>query len=471
MGLSQSQYLCSQIPSYMHPSLSALRDFYHTGTTRSFEFRREQLKKLKKVILNHEAEINKALYADLKKSPEEVWATEIGLVIAEINTALNSLKKWMRPQRVPTNLLNFPSTSKIIYEPLGLVLIIAPWNYPFQLSLNPLVAAIAAGNTVVLKPSEFAPATARVIATILSEAFPPNYVFSVEGDGGVVVSELMHSFRFDHVFYTGSTAVGQKIYSMAAEKLIPVTLELGGKSPCVVESDAQVDVAARRIVLTKFNNAGQMCVAPDFLLVHEKKYDEMIDRLKFYIEQFFTDQPKHSSDYGRIIHSRQFARLRAYLEQGTIEYGGDVDESDNYMAPTLLVNVSPEAPMMQEEIFGPLLPIFSFSHQEEALKIIERNNNPLAFYLFTSSTKTEQDWLNKVSFGGGCKNNCAWHLTNHHLPFGGRGNSGIGSYHGKYGFETFSHRKAWMSTPLWFDPSLKYPPFKGRLSLMKKLFR
>lgn len=452
-------------------SLENLRNYFNSGNTRSYAFRKEQLNRLKFSILKHEQDLYDALYNDLKKSPEEVWVTETGMVISELNTAIKKLGKWMKPKRVSTNLLNLPSRSRILSEPLGVVLIIAPWNYPFQLLINPLIGAIAAGNCVVLKPSEFAPATDAVMKIIIEEAFPKEYILYVQGDGAVVIPEMMNNFTFDHVFYTGSTAVGKIIYKMAADKLTPVTLELGGKSPCVVESDANIKVAARRIAMTKFSNAGQMCVAPDYVLVHESVKQKFIDAMKESIEKFFTAKPEESYNYGKIINEKQFDRLNNYLQQGKVAHGGRTDKEKLFIEPTLLTDVSLNADVMKDEIFGPILPIFSFNEKEEALKIIQQHPNPLSFYVYTSNSTKENDWLKAVPAGGSCVNNSSWHLTNHNLPFGGRGFSGIGNYHGHFSFDTFSHKKAVMKTPTWFDPSIKYPPFKGKLKLFKKVIK
>jgi len=372
---------------------------------------------------------------------------------------------------VRTNLLNFPSSSYVLHEPLGIVLIIAPWNYPLQLLFTPLVGAIAAGNCVVLKPSEFAPASAEVMRKIIQETFSEEYILYVEGDGAILITEMMNNFVFDHVFYTGSTTVGKIIYQMAAKNLVPVTLELGGKSPCIVESDADIKTAARRIALTKFSNAGQMCVTPDYVLVHESVKEELTAQLKKYIPALFSDNPAESYDYCKIINEKQFNRLVGYLSQGNILHGGNYDASKLYIEPTIMENVFLDAPLMQDEIFGPILPVLSFNTKDGALEIINEHKNPLAFYVFTKSKKNERFWLRHVAFGGGCVNNASWHLTNYNLPFGGRGTSGIGNYHGKYSFQTFSHKKAIMKTPVWFDPAVKYPPFKGRLKLFKRIIR
>jgi aldehyde dehydrogenase (NAD+) len=333
------------------------------------------------------------------------------------------------------------------------------------------VGAIAAGNCVVLKPSEFAPVTAAVMKKIIEENFSKDYILYVEGEGASVIPEMMNGFRFDHVFYTGSTHVGKQIYQMAASQLVPVTLELGGKSPCIVEQDANIKVAARRIAMTKFSNAGQMCVAPDYLLVHQSIKEELVGELTKTIPQFFSDDPSSSYNYGKIINEKQFRRLVNYLQQGKIVYGGRYNAATHYIEPTLVTDVDLDTAVMGEEIFGPVLPILSFNSFEEAKAVINRNPNPLAFYVFTQSKQKEQLWIGQVPFGGGCINNASWHLTNFNLPFGGRGNSGIGAYHGRYSFDVFSHQKAVMKTPAWFDPNIKYPPFKGKLSLFKKIIK
>ena len=448
-----------------------MRQFFESGKTRSYAFRREQLIKLKNAVRKFEEPLHEALYADLKKSPEECWVTETGFLQAELSNAIKNLKRWMQPELVPTNLLNIPSSSRVMKEPLGVVLIIGPWNYPLMLLLTPLVGAIAAGNCAVIKGSEFAPATASVIRQMMEENFDKEYIFFQDGDGATEIPAMMNHFSFDHVFYTGSTAVGKIIYRMAAERLVPVTLELGGKSPCVVESDAHIKVAARRIVQTKFSNAGQMCVAPDYVLVHAGIKEKLVAALKEAIGRFYGEQPEESYNYGKIINEKQFSRLIAYLDQGTIVHGGRTDKQRLFIEPTILDNVPLDAPVMQDEIFGPVLPLIPFQTSEEALAVIAKHKNPLAFYVFTSNVRTEKKWLEGVAFGGGCVNNASWHLTNHHLPFGGRGFSGIGRYHGRYSFETFSHQKAVMKTPAWFDPAIKYPPFKGKLGLFKWVIR
>lgn len=455
----------------IHNQLAAMRRYFESGVTKPYAFRKQQLLKLKTAVVAHEEEIYAALYSDLKKSKEECWVTENGFFLAELNDILNNLRAWMEPEAVHTNLLNLPSSSRLMREPLGVALVIGPWNYPFQLLFTPLLGAIAAGNCTVLKPSEFAPATSIVMQKIVESAFEKNYILFVPGDGAVVIPAMMDHFRFDHVFYTGSTAVGRIIYKMAAEKLVPVTLELGGKSPCVVEADANINIAAKRIVMTKFSNAGQMCVAPDYVLVHASKKEALIAALIEKIRKFFGEKAEESDHYGKLINQKQFDRVIQYLSQGKILYGGRHNASQLFIEPTLLGDVQTSDAVMKEEIFGPVLPVIGFETNEEALAIIAQNPNPLAFYIFTSSGDREQYWLDAVPSGGACVNNASWHLTNPALPFGGRGFSGMGAYHGKYSFGIFSHTKAVMKTPTWFDPSIKYPPLKGRLKLFKWLIR
>lgn len=451
--------------------LQKMRDRVISGETQSHAYRQDLLIRFRKSLLKYEEAIYSALEKDLKKGREETWATEIGLVVAELNEAISSLRSWMAPRRVRTNLLNWPSKCHIHAEPLGLVLIIAPWNYPVQLLFNPMIGALAAGNTVVLKPSEFTPATEEVMALIVAEAFKNDEVMYVTGDGGQVVPDLMESFTFDHVFYTGSTAVGRLVYKMAADKLVPVTLELGGKSPTVIEPDADLRVSARRIAMIKFSNCGQMCVAPDYILVHESVRDRFIEELKAAIGSFYGNDPQQSESFGRIVNERQFDRLVKYMGDGQILSGGRSDRNDRFIEPTLLHNVSLDSSIMNEEIFGPLLPILTYQKFEDARAVIERHPNPLAFYVFTQDASKADRWLQAVPSGGACVNNASWHLSNTRLPFGGRGHSGIGAYHGRQSFDTFSHRKSVMRTPTWFDPAIKYPPFKGKLGLFKKMVR
>ena len=451
--------------------LSEKRAYVHSGATRSYAFRKRQLLLLRDAILKYEPEIYQALHQDLKKAQEEVYAAEIGMVLMEIRTALKNLRKWTRPKHARTNPLNWPSASSIIHDPLGVVLIIAPWNYPFQLLFLPLVGAIAGGNAVLLKPSESAPASAALAEKIIHEIFPRHYISIACGDGAAVIRPMIRNFRFDHIVYTGSTAVGKMIYQLAAEQLIPVTLELGGKNPAVIEKDADLWIAAKKIAVGKFLNAGQTCVAPDYLLVHVSVKEEFLKKLREAITLFYGEDIATSSSYGRIINGKRFDLLVDLLAEGRIVFGGGHDREKLFISPTILEEVPVDAAMMKQEIFGPLLPVFTYETMEDAKAMIDANPSPLAFYLFTQNKQTEKRWLERLSFGGACVNNTLWHLSNHHLPFGGVGNSGIGAYHGKHSFYRFTHAKPVMKTPGWFDPAIKYPPFEGKMKWIKKLIR
>jgi aldehyde dehydrogenase (NAD+) len=453
----------------MNTQLEALRQYFQSGATQPFEFRLLQLKRLKQMVLDNEQALYKALHADLKKTDEDAWATEIGFFLSELNYTIEHLKGWMQPKSVPTNLVNLPSSSFTIQEPLGVVCIIAPWNYPFQLLFTPLIGAIAGGNCAVLKPSEFAPATAAVMGKMIADLFPNNYMLYLEGEGATVLPPLLTENRFDHIFYTGSTMVGKIIYKLAAEQLVPVTLELGGKSPAVICDDANLRVAARRLANPKFSNCGQMCIAPDFILVPHALKDALIKELIIALQAFYGADAENSEHYGKIINDKQWLRLTSYLGDGEIVYGGKSNREKLFIEPTIMVDVQPDAKIMQEEIFGPILPVLTYATKEEALAIIQKNPNPLAFYVFTENKNDEAYWLTNVPSGGACVNNATMHITNHELPFGGRGFSGTGGYHGKLSFDTFTHTKSVLKTPTWIDPSFKYPPYKGKGWLIKRL--
>jgi aldehyde dehydrogenase (NAD+) len=445
--------------------------FYNQGATRTYAFRIAQLKKLKHALVANEQAIYAALQLDLGKGQVEAYATELGLVLAELNLHIKKLKKWLRPHSTGINIVNLPSSSKVYYEPLGVVLIIGPWNYPLQLIMKPLIGAISGGNCAVLKPSEYTPATTALIEKIIGANYPVNYITTITGNGAEVVPALMNNFTFAHVFFTGSTAVGKAIYELAAKRLVPVTLELGGKSPTIVCADANIKVAAKRIAFGKWLNAGQTCIAPDYVLVHEGVKDSFITAIKECITTFYGDA-KTSTDYSKIIHEKRFDTLVKYIEDGHVIAGGNYDKAALFIAPTLLDGAALDADVMCNEIFGPVLPIISFKTHDEALTIVNKNSNPLAFYLFTSNTATQKWWMEQVSFGGGCINNTVYHFANDFMPFGGIGNSGLGSYHGKHSFYTFTHAKPVLKTPTWFEPGFKYPPFNAfSLRLFKKLIR
>jgi len=453
----------------MSSNINALKDYFSTGATQTYAFRLLQLNRLKKAVLDSEKILYEALYADLKKTDEDAWATEVGFFLSELNYTIKHLQEWMQPKSVATNLVNMPSTSYTIQEPLGVVCIIAPWNYPFQLLFTPLIGAIAGGNCAVLKPSEFAPATAKVMGKIVADLFPNNYMLYLEGDGATVLPPLLTENRFDHIFYTGSTAVGKIIYKYAAEKLVPVTLELGGKSPAVITADANLRVAARRLANPKFSNCGQMCIAPDYILVPSELKDQLIKELIKAIQSFYGADAAASEHYGKIINDKQWLRITSYLSEGEIVYGGKSNREKLFIAPTIMTGIHADAKIMQDEIFGPILPILTYQSKEEALAIIQKNPNPLAFYVFTENKTDEQYWLTNVPSGGACVNNATMHITNHDLPFGGRGYSGTGGYHGKLSFDTFTHTKSVLKTPTWIDPGFKYPPYKGKAWLLKRL--
>ena len=453
----------------MTANINALKDYFSTGATQTYAFRLLQLERLKKAVMDSEKILYEALYADLKKTDEDAWATEIGFFLSELNYTIKHLQEWMEPKSVATNLVNMPSTSYTIQEPLGVVCIIAPWNYPFQLLFTPLIGAIAGGNCAVLKPSEFAPATAKVMAKIIADLFPNIYMLYLEGDGATVLPPLLTENRFDHIFYTGSTAVGKIIYKYAAEKLVPVTLELGGKSPAVITADANLRVAARRLANPKFSNCGQMCIAPDYILVPTDLKDKLIKELIIAIQSFYGVDAEASEHYGKIINDKQWLRITSYLSEGEIVYGGKSNREKLFIEPTIMTGVHADAKIMQDEIFGPILPILTYTSKEEALAIIHKNPNPLAFYVFTENKTDEQYWLTNVPSGGACVNNATMHITNHDLPFGGRGYSGTGGYHGKLSFDTFTHTKSVLKTPTWIDPGFKYPPYKGKAWLLKRL--
>ncbi len=445
--------------------------FFATGQTRPHAFRQQQLRLLMRAIHRYEDDILRALHQDLGKPEFEAYTSEIALVYEEIHYTLKRLKRWMKPRRVSTSLVHFPSSSRVIPEPLGVVLIIAPWNYPFQLAMAPLIGAIAAGNCAVIKPSEETPHTALLIEKIIGEVFPEDYMSVVQGEGAQVVPELMETHRFDHVFFTGSVPVGRIIAQQAAPSLTPVTLELGGKSPAVVDASANLRVTARRLMWAKCFNAGQTCVSPDYLLVHHSVKEKMVAELKQALVDFYGPIVSPDTvDYGRIINEKRFDTLVGYLEQGRVLAGGQTDRDHLFIAPTLLDEVAMDSLVMQEEIFGPILPLLTYQTLEDAREIIEQNPYPLSFYVFTKDPTVERYFTEHIQFGGGAINNALIHLSNPNLPFGGIGTSGTGSYHGKRSFDTFSHEKSMMKTRFFFDAPMKYPPYTDqKLSWVKRL--
>ena len=448
--------------------VAAQRAYFQSRTTQPLAFRREQLQKLQRGIEAHEAEFLQALAADLGKPALEGYISEIGFVLSEIRHAIRHLPGWMKARRGRIPPFAWPGRGWSRPEPLGVALIIGPWNYPVQLLLAPLAGAIAAGNCAVLKPSEHAPHTAAVIATVIRDTFPPEYLCVVEGDRPVAGALLQETFN--HIFFTGSTAVGRAVMTAAAKTLTPVTLELGGKSPCLVCADAPLAVTARRIIWGKCLNAGQTCVAPDYLLVDRRIREPLVAEMRKALQQFLGDDPRSSTDYGRIIHRAHFDRLAAFLKDGTILHGGEHDAETRYFAPTLLGDIAPDAPVMQEEIFGPILPVLEFDQLDEALRFIRARPDPLALYLFTSDRATQRRVEMETQSGGLCVNDTLVHLLCKELPFGGRGDSGMGACHGKASFDCFTHHKTVVRRSFRLDLTLRYPPAKIALPKLKRFF-
>jgi aldehyde dehydrogenase (NAD+) len=433
--------------------------FFNRGATLPFQFRINKLKLLKQVLQKHELELLEALKADTGKPTFEAFASELGFLYDEINYTLKNLKQWMAPERVNSPLIAWPSKSYIKPSPKGTTLVIAPWNYPLQLALAPALAAMAAGNTVLIKPAEQTPKTSLLLEKIIAESFNSNYLAVVQGQGHVVLPPLIKNHNFGHVFFTGSVPVGRKIAALTAPKLIATTLELGGKSPAIIDGSANLKVAARRIAFGKWLNAGQTCVAPDYLLVQRSQEASFIKHLKHTLKEFYPMGALQSNDYTRLINQKRYRAIENYLKDGQAVIGGQKDPESLKIEPTVLKGVSLKSDVMQEEIFGPVLPLLTFDKPKDAIAIINKNPNPLAFYLFSQDKNMERTFLNEISFGGGAVNNTVIHLSNPRLPFGGVGNSGIGSYHGIHGFNTFSHQKSIMKTATWFDLKAKYPPY------------
>lgn len=443
------------------------RLFFNTNQTKPLAFRLEQLKILKQAILENEAAIKKALKADLNKPEFEAYTTEIGICLEEIKYALKHLKSWIKPKSITTPLPYLPASSKIYSEPLGVVLIIGAWNYPLQLVISPLVGAIAAGNCAVLKPSELALHTSNLLAEIILKYFDSSFISVVEG--GKEVTQQILEQKFDHIFFTGSTQVGKSIMSAAAKQLTPVTLELGGKSPCIVDADTHLEHTARRIVWGKFLNAGQTCVAPDYLLVDKIIKKDLLECLKKAIQEFYGTTPETSPDYARIINQHHFQRLSSLLENGTIMVGGDTNFSDYYIAPTIIDAVSPEDAVMQEEVFGPILPVIEYTTLQEAIAFVNTKPKPLALYFFSNNKQHQQQVLQSTASGGVCLNDTIVHMAFPGMPFGGVGDSGMGRYHGKISFETFSHQRSLLNKSFWLDIKLRYAPYQGKLKFLKWL--
>ena len=435
----------------------------------NIDFRKEALTKLLNAIIIHENEIIEALYFDFKKPAFEAVLTETNYVISELKETIKNLNSWSKPKRVFSSLLNFPSKDYIYKEPYGKVLIIAPWNYPFQLALCPLISAFAAGNQVVLKPSELTPKTSEIIAKIISKVFHENEVNVIEG--GIEVSQQLLSERWDYIFFTGSVAVGKIVAKAAAENLTPVTLELGGKNPCIIDETANLKLAAKRIVWGKFINAGQTCIAPDYILIQKDMKSHFIDFLKEEITKAYGENPIDSPDFARIINTKNCQRLISMIEPEKVIFGGQTDIKNCYIAPTLIEETSLESDLMKDEIFGPILPILTYEKEAEIDVVMAKYEKPLALYIFTENSVFSKKIIQNYSFGGGCVNDTMVHFSNNRLPFGGVGHSGIGAYHGSLSFDTFSHKKGIVKKSNFLDLPMRYAPYKDKLALIKKLLK
>ena len=442
---------------------AAQKHYFRTGQTLDISYRLTALRALKAAILKHEKALTDALWADLHKSYEEAYLTEISIVLGEIDNHISNLRSWASPVHRPTPLKMFPSRSRIVSEPLGSTLIIAPWNYPVQLLLNPLVGAISAGCTAILKPSPYVPTVAKALEDLIADTFESEYVATVQGNRDVNTALLAE--RYDLIFFTGSPALGRTVMAAAAKNLTPVVLELGGKSPCIVDYDADIEVAARRIAWGKCLNAGQTCIAPDYLLVHSAVKDRLIAALGKEFKALLGDNPQQSKHFVRIVNERAFDRLVGYFKDGDIVVGGQTERSERFIAPTILDNVNPESAVMQDEIFGPIFPVVTFQTTAEAVNFVTSREKPLALYYFGKSGKQV---IRTTSSGGACINDTIMHIANENLPFGGVGNSGMSSYHGKNSFDVFSHQRAVVTTPTWLDLPFRYMPYK-LFSLVKKI--
>jgi len=457
----------------MDKSLKSIIDnqinYFSSKKTIDIASRINSLKKLLKEIKASENEIELALNKDLGKSKGESYLTEINFVYTEINIALKNIKKWTKRKAVKSSLINFPSSDYIVPEPYGLTLHISPWNYPFQLSIAPLIGAVAAGNTVVLKPSEYSKNTSLLLEKILSNVFDPGHVVVV--NGGVDISTKLLEFKWDYIFFTGSIGVGKIIAKAAANNLTPTTLELGGKNPCIVDETASIEISAKRIVWGKFTNCGQTCIAPDFIVVNKKIKNKFIDALKKQIVKIYGNNVVDNDEYGRIISDKHMNYLVSLLEKENIIHGGKFNFDDKFFEPTLVEINNLESKVMEDEIFGPILPIIEYDDFKEVHDIIKKYSHPLALYIFTKKKEFGRKFLESYPFGGGAINDTVMHIANDRLPFGGVGQSGMGKYHGESTFNTFSHFKPYLNKPLWIDPPLRYPPFKNKINFLKKILK
>ena len=446
------------------------RQFFNSGATRGYSVRHEALCKLKDAIKNFEVEIHAALKADLAKPEFEAYFTETGFCQHELTETIRKLRKWMKPKHVRTGWLVQPARSVVHYSPRGVNLIIAPYNYPINLTFSPLIAAIAAGNTAVIKTSEMTPACSAVTQKLIDSTFDPCYIAYVPGD--VPETTFLLEQKFDHIFFTGSARVGSIVMSAAARTLTPVTLELGGKSPCIVHRDAKLDVAVNRIVAGKFMNAGQTCVAPDYIMVHRDIKEVFLDKLKTRIIEAYGEDSSKSIDFGRMVSDRHFERVAAMIMPERVVVGGQVDAPSRFIAPTVMRDVTLNDAVMTEEIFGPVLPVLDYTEYNEIYDVLARMpQHPLAAYVFSSNSRVQNELIERLQFGGGCVNQCVLHLANPYIPFGGVGESGIGAYHGFSGFERFSHKKGVMKSATWLDLPLMYAPYKDKLKWLRRIMK
>ena len=446
------------------------REFFKMGATKRYESRIENLNKLKTALVKYESELHAALKQDLGKPEFESYLSETGFCVHDASTTIKQLKRWMKPKRVLTSMLTQPGSSRIYYSPLGVNLIIAPYNYPVMLTFSPLIAAIAAGNTAVIKTSEMTPACSAVIQKIISETFPPEYIAYIEGE--VQETTILLQQKFDHIFFTGSPRVGSIVMTAAAKNLTPVTLELGGKSPCIVHSDAKLDIAIKRIVSSKFLNAGQTCVAPDYVLVHKSVKEAFLNKIKDRIISVYGNDASSSPDLARIVGDNHFQRICGLIDLQKVVVGGQSDAQSLFIAPTVMRDVTLADKVMSEEIFGPVLPVLEYETLSEVYDVVDQlPHHPLACYLFTEDKEVQQEIMNNIQFGGASINNCVFHAANHHLPFGGVGESGMGAYHGFHGFECFSHKKGVLKTATWIDIPLTYAPYGNKIKYLRKIMK
>ncbi len=452
----------------IHALISAQRAHFQSGATLPLSARREALHALGHAIRLHERDIAAALAADLNKSPAESYMCEIGMTLSELRYAERHLNRWARDRSVPTPLSQFHAKSFTVCDPYGVVLIMSPWNYPFLLTLEPLIGAIAAGNCCIVKPSAYSPATSALIQRLLSECFPPEYVAVVEG--GRAENQALLEQKFDYIFFTGSVAVGKEVMAKASVHLTPVTLELGGKSPCVVDKSAKLDLAAKRLVFGKLLNCGQTCVAPDYVLIDKARKDDFLAALKKWMSAMYGSDPLDNQGYVRMINRKHFDRVMGLIDPEKVVYGGQGNPETLKIQPTILDHVSPEDPVMQEEIFGPILPILTYDSLDEAVDFINGRPHPLALYLFSEDKAVQERFLRHVPFGGGCINDTIIHLASSRLGFGGVGDSGMGSYHGKKSFETFSRRKSIVKKSTWLDLPIRYAPYSPKQEKLLRFF-